>query len=77
MSLLLGSNEGTAMRARALKRYIEDQQASSRTVYPTYDPEENCEFRIMGSTVREPAQNDSPRVTAVLLGSCLVNTEKW
>ena len=44
----MGPSEGTAVAAPALKRYIEDQQASNRTVYPSYDLEEKLEFWIMG-----------------------------
>lgn len=40
MSLFLGPSEGVAMCAQALNRYIEDQQASNQTVYPTYELEE-------------------------------------
>jgi hypothetical protein len=64
-SLLLGSSEGTAMRARALKRYIKDQQASNRTVYPTYDLEEKLYSglwvqRYRNRLKRQPASHCSP-----------------
>ena len=59
-SLLLGPSEGTTMRAAALKQYIEDQQASNRTVYPSYDLEEKLRILDYGLKSRGTGSNRQP-----------------